>query len=876
MPFFKYTLPLASASQRSSGQRCTRLFHSPRYELRARRRHACAHGLLFTAAISIYDLRAQSEAQTHGYYHTADRLVIIGLVGGLDYKNPCWEPYREVPDAFIRSFTHDSALCSQCRCGMPRVRGAHAHRGRAVEALGVPLPRRCNDRLPYPPHTGAQPPRSTPPRSKDAQRDAAESWFVWLWVSSGRESLAGSICVWELYVGFVQVRSGSAGSTLRSGVVGLLRFLFGQPRTPPITPPPPPLRNPPIADPLKQRPSPSPPTPPPSRLTCARGPLGRAQRVPGFATRLGLAGGTLYAEVNTMLQGRVPWNLGHNGKGPTPSMTSADALATRPAAASDYKATLVLQPKYCVLCILINARFDARLRRSKLDSRTRPPFPAIGLKQPQAETRRRYACLAAPSHAPQRGSGSSQRSSGQSCVGSAGARTLSESSDAPSVRDVITPDARTARSPRWPYPRTMRVRSETETYVSTTRVGHVRRRMGVPHAGLVSIGLVAGLDYRKPWLEPYREFQRNAAHETPPHFRALLPDPGAERLACGARTLAEGGLQGLPQLHFPDAYPDTCNPSAYSTPLRSRGCPARCGLWGVSELCFVSLGVQSIPATLRGNRRDATDVSFGQCLHACVLVPDDLLRQLFITCMLVTEAAFRSAAFVSTASPAMFKPGAPSTSSNESTSESAAFVFNSFESASESSASDAPPIAAPTLPAHADLWVVRNTNSKTWPDALATRPAAACAPIACPAFELMSSVALTGTNHAEGEAGHLRVMRGIDGPALSGMDKEERANAKWEKGCRACPAGMYEYMADDGGRVVLGNAGYVSYDKLQADGEAERWEGTKLGINSQDITWTVPGGGSPSTGLNVDNHAEEQEHIGGRGAGNHIIAHSPS
>ncbi|KAJ6560749.1 hypothetical protein DFH09DRAFT_1083222 [Mycena vulgaris] len=146
MPFFKYTLPLASASQRSSGQRCTRLFHSPRYELRARRRHACAHGLLFTAAISIYDLRAQSEAQTHGYYHTADRLVIIGLVGGLDYKNPCWEPYREVPDAFIRSFTHDSALCSQCRCGMPRVRGAHAHRGRAVEALGVPLPRRCNDR----------------------------------------------------------------------------------------------------------------------------------------------------------------------------------------------------------------------------------------------------------------------------------------------------------------------------------------------------------------------------------------------------------------------------------------------------------------------------------------------------------------------------------------------------------------------------------------------------------------------------------------------------------------------------------------------------------------------------------------------------------
>ncbi|KAJ6461631.1 hypothetical protein DFH09DRAFT_1348019 [Mycena vulgaris] len=89
LPFFKYTLPLTSeALRRSSGQRCTRLFHLPRCVLRVRRRHAGAHGLLFTAAISIYDLRARFEAQIHGYYPTADRLVIIGLVGGLDYKNP--------------------------------------------------------------------------------------------------------------------------------------------------------------------------------------------------------------------------------------------------------------------------------------------------------------------------------------------------------------------------------------------------------------------------------------------------------------------------------------------------------------------------------------------------------------------------------------------------------------------------------------------------------------------------------------------------------------------------------------------------------------------------------------------------------------------
>ncbi|KAJ6560748.1 hypothetical protein DFH09DRAFT_1316368 [Mycena vulgaris] len=36
-----------------------------------------------------------------------------------------------------------------------------------------------------------------------------------------------------------------------------------------------------------------------------------------------------------------------------------------------------------------------------------------------------------------------------------------------------------------------------------------------------------------------------------PHFRALLTAPGAKRLAYGTRTLTEGGLQSLPQLHFP-------------------------------------------------------------------------------------------------------------------------------------------------------------------------------------------------------------------------------------------------------------------------------------------------------------------------------------
>ncbi|KAF8166928.1 hypothetical protein K438DRAFT_1983974 [Mycena galopus ATCC 62051] len=60
--------------------------------------------------------------------------------------------------------------------------------------------------------------------------------------------------------------------------------------------------------------------------------------------------------------------------------------------------------------------------------------------------------------------------------------------------------------------------------------------------GLVSIGL----DYKNPYLAPYREFQRTKDH---PHFRAILASD--IRLAYCARALTECGLQFLARLKFP-------------------------------------------------------------------------------------------------------------------------------------------------------------------------------------------------------------------------------------------------------------------------------------------------------------------------------------
>jgi electron-transferring-flavoprotein dehydrogenase len=63
---------------------------------------------------------------------------------------------------------------------------------------------------------------------------------------------------------------------------------------------------------------------------------------------------------------------------------------------------------------------------------------------------------------------------------------------------------------------------------------------------LVSIGLVVGLGYSNPYLEPFQEFQRYKTH---PAIRVFLE--GGKRLSYGARAINASGLQSLPKLVFP-------------------------------------------------------------------------------------------------------------------------------------------------------------------------------------------------------------------------------------------------------------------------------------------------------------------------------------
>ena len=63
---------------------------------------------------------------------------------------------------------------------------------------------------------------------------------------------------------------------------------------------------------------------------------------------------------------------------------------------------------------------------------------------------------------------------------------------------------------------------------------------------LVLIGLVVGLDYANPYLNPYQEFQRFKTH---PEIRKHLE--GGQCIQYGARVLNEGGYHAIPKLTFP-------------------------------------------------------------------------------------------------------------------------------------------------------------------------------------------------------------------------------------------------------------------------------------------------------------------------------------
>jgi electron-transferring-flavoprotein dehydrogenase len=277
----------------------------------------------------------------------------------------------------------------------------------------------------------------------------------------------------------------------------------------------------------------------------------------------------------------------------------------------------------------------------------------------------------------------------------------------------------------------------------------------------VAIGMVVGLDYQNPYLSPFEEFQRLKNH---PRIRPILE--GGKRIAYGARSLNEGGLQSLPGLVFPGGALIGCSAGFLNVPkIKGTHTAMKSGM----------LAAESAVEALSADRGNDRLNAYPKRIKASWLYQE--LRQ---------ARNFR---------PAFGKWG----------------------------------LLGGTLYAGLDLKLLRGkapwTLSHHGRDRDQTRPARECQPIDYPSadgevsFDRLSSVFLSSTNHEEDQPVHLR-LADANVPIelnLKHFDAPEQ---------RFCPAGVYEIVEQDGAKQLQINAQNCLHCKacdIKDPGKNIRW-----------------------------------------------------
>ena len=276
-----------------------------------------------------------------------------------------------------------------------------------------------------------------------------------------------------------------------------------------------------------------------------------------------------------------------------------------------------------------------------------------------------------------------------------------------------------------------------------------------------------------------------------PYFRELLSG-NATRIAYGGRTLNEGGLQSVPKLHFPGGALIGCS-AGFVNVAKIKGTHNAMK----SGMLAAEAAYDAIHSSTSSDPEQPTDMSAYEDKFRGSWIYSDLhevrnLRPSFNTPLGVLGGVAYSGV------DSMFLKGRTP-------------------------------------------WTFRNKTGLN--DAAHTKRANECKPIEYPAFQpplstdLLTSLALTGTNHAEDQPVHLRVRKytQTDDTAERGkssLEEQEtftedkavrrehvRVNVNEYAGLlgRACPAQVYEYVEDE-----------ASHGH---DGEG--WDGKKLVINSQ-------------------------------------------
>ncbi|XP_076047685.1 electron transfer flavoprotein-ubiquinone oxidoreductase isoform X1 [Oratosquilla oratoria] len=293
---------------------------------------------------------------------------------------------------------------------------------------------------------------------------------------------------------------------------------------------------------------------------------------------------------------------------------------------------------------------------------------------------------------------------------------------------------------------------------------------------LVSLGLVIGLDYKNPYLSPFREFQRFKHH---PSIEPTLR--GGTRISYGARALNEGGLQCIPKLSFPGGCLIGCSPGFMNVPkIKGTHNAMKSGM----------VAAESIFDALSSDEEATTvfPVSY-----------DERIRE--------------------------------------------SWVWKELHSVRNVRPSFHNPLGLYGGLLYTGIFYILGRGKEPWTfkhgvkDSETLVPASQANPIDYPrpdneiSFDLLSSVALTGTNHDHDQPAHL-TLKNDDIPVENNYGVYNGPEGRF------CPAGVYEYVpleAGDGVRLQI-NAQNCIHCKT-----------CDIKCPSQNINWVVPeAGGGPA------------------------------
>ena len=294
---------------------------------------------------------------------------------------------------------------------------------------------------------------------------------------------------------------------------------------------------------------------------------------------------------------------------------------------------------------------------------------------------------------------------------------------------------------------------------------------------LVSVGFVVHLDYANPYLNPFKEFQRAKLHpRIAEHLR------GGRRISYGARALTEGGWQAIPRLAFPGGALIGCAAGFMNVPRIKGSHNAMLSGMMAAEAAFAALR--------DGRSRDVLD-AYEQSLKQSSMA-DELKR-------------------VRNVKPLWSRLGT----------------------------------RLGVMLGGIDMWLntifpfLTHTLKHSKPDYASLEKAAKAEQIDYPkpdgvlSFDILSSVFLSGTNHAEDQPVHLR----LTDPSIP---IAENLPEYAEPAQRYCPAQVYEVVAEG--------------DRLRFQINAQNCVHCKtcdVKDPAQNITWVPPEGGDGPNYVNM-------------------------